>query len=187
MTPKKDNVKILVSVCIILFLAIIACSFFLSTSKTKNVAVNTTIIPTSAPESKEKTYSDPTYKYSITYPSNLILKNETANSIFIDREEVLSWLESMRKKNPNFFPLVEMTVYKTFSEANAKYTTLDEFVQKNKCEETTIDNTKGYLCTATPSKFIYVQKNNFIYKINFDIKTDYLTIQKNIINSVKFN
>ena len=188
MASQKNIGKILIYVCIFLFLAIVACSIFLLTSKNTNKKGANTAVPTATPEDKEKTYTDSNYRYSVTYPSSLTLKNETSNSIFIDQAEVITWLESMRKKNPNLFPIVEITVYKTFSESNAKYTTLDDFVQENKCEETTINNTKGYLCTTTaPSKFIYVQKNDLIYKINFDMKTDYSTIQKNIINSIKFN
>lgn len=177
MTSSQKIPKTLIYILILLFLAVVLLFVIFLKNKSKNSSTTTT--PTPVQEIKWETYTDANYKYSITYPPSLVLKNESENSIILDKSETIVWRENMAKKDAKIKvpPFINIIVYRSLSEIDSN----------DKCEETTINNNQTFSCTtSTLNKYFYIPKGVFVYKINFDDKSSSPELQKQIINSIKF-
>lgn len=185
--------KKLIIVLVILIIIIISLATFLFLkNKSKSSTENRNSPVTTDKTTDWATYQDSKYKYSIKYGGALAVKNKSENSIIIDTAETINWMENSKRTEllGPLVPFIQISVYENMAAADSNYATLDDFVQKNKStiEEKTINGVKGYLYSSGDTqKWIYLQKNNFIYRIDFDMRTDKPTQQQQVIDSIKFN
>jgi len=216
-TPNKNIFKLLFFIFLGIFLIISSIYLYLwikSDQQTPNSQTETqnqnteTITPTlittvvneetntsstSSSISKDwKTYTNSTYKYTISYPSTYQVKETTKNLISVGTPEMFKLIE----ESPSLGTNLEVTVYSSLSEASnnsPKVKTLKDLAinmtdpPEQNYKEITIGGVSGFTVTTDyPDTRIYLQRGNQIYYI-FDGSLDNNSIEKQIINTLNFN
>lgn len=172
------------------------------TSKLTESAIPT-IIPTATPTvivqanditANWKTYKDSAFNYSIKYPSDWVLKNHSKNLISLASAKVNEFLETHQVGGT---PNIMVNVY-SLSELpnNTENLSFDNWIKQqedqnlfsNK-ESIIVDGQNGYSVNSvgeSATKEIYINKNNVIYHISYDLPVDDQE-ELRIINTFKLN
>lgn len=158
------------------------------------IPTQTAIIPTIDPTADWKTYIDPTYKYSINYPSTWIIDTKLANNtiLSISSPEKIKSLKSPNNYEGYSGDDINIQFYKDYKNSLTKNKSIEEYLLDktsfSNYSKTKIGSLDGYKATelgmAEYPNF-YIINGNDIFIISSNI--DFSKTELQILNTFKFN
>jgi|GEM_PF-779932 len=165
---------------------------------TKSASTKVTITPTKSATTSSipkdwKTYTNSTYKFSINYPSDWIVK-VSESGVIISNLEYTKGYSDPTNNNIDLGENVSISFYKNYKTSLTNGETLETYISKKinfpSANKTTINKLSGYKVTENGMAGIYpgyyLISGNDLYVISSNIG-DFSETEKQIINTIKFN